>query len=357
MCLNYLYNLATDGKNGLIDRILKFFLFILSLIYGVAVKLLILFYSLRPAKFACKVISVGNITLGGTGKTSLVEIIARYLKDNGRRVAIISRGYGRRKAGSRQQTNYLNMGDEPYMLVLRLKDVPVIVDPNRTRAIKSAIKKYGVDTVILDDGFQQWKIKKDLDIVVMRHNNPFGNRCLVPRGILREPISSLKRAGIFVVNRTDADNSSDDLKKLLSGINPAALIFEAIHKPLGFYKIDQPEIILMPEDIKARVVVTLSGIGNPAAFEDLIKRQGLAIGLSFKFADHFRYEEKDLKAVFKQAQEHHIDTIITTEKDAVRIRSINFGNYPVKIFVLKVKLEIIKDEERFYHRLLKLYPA
>ena len=167
--LSFLYNLATDRSKGFPAGILKIILFILSLIYGLAVTAVMFFCWFRQYRATCKVISVGNITLGGTGKTPLVEFLARRLRDKGRRVAIVTRGYKRCGQGP---------ADEPAMLQQKLGDIPVIIDANRRRAIKLAINK-ACDTVILDDGFQQWKIKKDLEIVAIDSTNPFGN--LIPQ--------------------------------------------------------------------------------------------------------------------------------------------------------------------------------
>ncbi len=177
----YLYNLATDKHKGFIAGVIKLFLFILSLLYGLIVSILILFSRLKPYRLNCKVISVGNITLGGTGKTSLVEYIARHLKQQGHKVAIISRGY--KKKTKRYPLNairYEEMGDEPYMLYKNLGDIPVLVDSDRIRAARKAIKDYSADTVILDDAFQQWGIIKDLDIVTVDATNPLATAASSP---------------------------------------------------------------------------------------------------------------------------------------------------------------------------------
>jgi tetraacyldisaccharide 4'-kinase len=149
--LTWLYNLATDKYKGTLATILKFFLYLVSLIYAAILRLLIFIYRRKPYRLNCRVISVGNITLGGTGKTSVVALIAKYLKSQGRKVAILTRGYKR---------NDKTMGDEPYMLKMILKDVPVIVDANRIRAARKAMRDYGVDTVILDDGFSNGASRK-----------------------------------------------------------------------------------------------------------------------------------------------------------------------------------------------------
>lgn len=351
-----LYKLATDKYRGWIFVPIKLFLFILSFIYGWIVNILILFYRKRAYQLNCKVISVGNITLGGTGKTSLVEYIAQYLKERGKKIAILSRGYKRRISDYRLPiTNYRAMGDEPYMLLKKLENIPVIVDANRIRAAKKVIRDYVVDTVILDDGFQQWKIKKDLEIVTVDATCPFGNRYLLPRGILREPLSSLKRADLFILTKTNLNSNTQNIKYLLRSINPEADIFESIHKPVGFYKMDKTDELLKIDILKAKTVTLFSGIADPESFENLIKSLSINIGLSFRFPDHYGYVAQDLENIIKESQEKNIDTLITTEKDVVRLNTLTLNPYPLPLFILCIKLEIIRDEQGFHNRLLKLY--
>ena len=152
----YFLAIATDKKQGFLASIIKFILYLLSLFYGLVIRTFIFYHGFWPYQAGCRVISVGNITLGGTGKTSLVEYIAKYLKSQGHKVAVLSRGYKRKITSYELRvTSYENMGDEPYMLSRNLKDIPVIVNKDRVEAIKKAVADFGVDTVILDDGFQQ----------------------------------------------------------------------------------------------------------------------------------------------------------------------------------------------------------
>ncbi len=352
----FFYNLATDRYKGFFPAVIKFFLFLLSLIYGFIVRVSILFYGIKPYRLKCKVISVGNITLGGTGKTVLVEFIARYLKQKGHKVAILSRGYGRRSTRyAVRRTQYENMGDEPYMLQMKLKDVPIIVDANRIRAAQLAINEYGVDTVILDDGFEQWRIRKDLDIVAVYASQGFGNRRLIPRGILREPLSSLKRADVFVLTNTDLNPRHQQTKELLSKINARAESFESLHSPLGFYKISGQEGLLNPEILKGKIVALVCGIGNPDSFQNLIAKMGITIGLSFIFPDHHHYSQKDWEKIDRESQDKNINTVLTTEKDAVRLSALALNQYGLNILALRVELKIKNDEQKFYHRLLGIY--
>jgi len=347
----FIYDLATDKYKGLTPGLFKIFLSLFSLIYNLVVRGLIFFYQLNPYHLNCKVISVGNITLGGTGKTSLVEFIARYLKKEGHKVAILSRGY------KKQSTEYTAMGDEPCMLQSNLKDVPVLVDPDRIRSSNLAIRNYGADTVVLDDGFQQWKIDKDLEIVTIDSSNPFGNQHLLPRGILREPLSSLKRADIFVLTKTNLNPDIQDIKDFLNSINPHALIIDSIHHPLGFYRLDKRDELSGTEALRGETVTLICGIGDPYSFENLMMSLGINIGLSFIFSDHHPYSKKDLENIARETRKKNIDIIVTTEKDAARLTQLSGYNLQQKIFVLRIELKITKNEQEFHNRLLQLYTS
>jgi len=354
--LNDIYKLATDSYQGPFAGMLKSCLYFLSLIYKLVVEALIFIYRLKPYRLNCKVISVGNITLGGTGKTSLVALIAKYLKQKGHKVAVLSRGYKRKVTSYKLQvTSYKTMGDEPYMLKMNLGDVPVVVDTDRIQAAKLAIRDYGVDTVILDDGLQQWRIKKDLEIVTIDATCPFGNRKLIPRGILREPLSSLKRADVFILTKTNLNPDNQDIKDLLSSINPQSLIVESTHSPLGFYRLREKDEFLRLEALKGEAVTLISGIADPDSFENLIASLGINIGLAFRFPDHHNYSKEELDRVIKNSKDKNIGTIITTEKDAARIRSLQLTAYSLQLLYLRIELKMTKDEQGFYNRLLRLY--
>ena len=345
-----LYNLATDKYKGIILIPLKFLLYLCSLIYGLFIRILILFRSIRPSRLSCKVISVGNITVGGTGKTVLVEYIAKYLRGQGARIAIVSRGYKRPPE---------TIGDEPAMLRQKLNDVPVIVDANRRRAARLAVEDFGCDTVILDDGFQQWGIRKDLEILTIDSNCPFGNGHMIPRGILREPLSSLRRADIFVLTKTDLGQSTAKLKAALAAKNPRAVIFDSVHKPLAFYDVCDQNQFFPLDALKGKTAVAFCGIGDPQSFDSLIIGIGIKLGLSLRFQDHHDYTKEDITKIIKRANEKGINTIITTEKDASRIFCLphtwdnQFKASNLKLLALRIELKI-KDEQEFHKRLHKL---
>lgn len=247
------------------------------------------------------------------------------------------------------------MGDEPFMLSKILNDIPVIVDRNRIRAARQAIKDFSLDTIILDDGFQQYKIKKDLDIVTIDASCPFGNFFLLPRGILREPLSVLKDADMIVLTKTNLNPDIQDIKDLIHKINPGVSVLEATHKPVGFYRIEErPDSFLETASLKENKVALLCAIADPDSFENLILSQGLNVELSFRFPDHHRYSSQDLEKIIGQANEKNIDSIITTEKDAVRLQGLLTGDRGLKILVLRIEIEI-RQNEIFAQRIHSLY--
>ncbi len=365
----YIYSIIIGKRRGLVPGLIRSLLFILAIVYCLVIRILTAFYSLKQINLGCKVISIGNVTLGGTGKTSLVEFICCYLKSKGQKIAILTRGYKRLDSyptpdtrhtalpAGRQTPSYAAMGDEPYMLAKKL-GIPVLVDSDRVKSAKSACRDYNADMVILDDGFQQWSIKKDLEIVTIDATDPFGNFYCLPRGILREPLSSLSRADIFVITKTNLNPDVLDIKDFLSKINPRAAIFESVHKPKGFCALGRGNQLLGLDTIKGKNVAIFSGIGDPDSFEELVNRLEGKVGLSLQFSDHYNYSQDDLDKIIKQARNKGINTIITTEKDAVRLSGLEISDkyYGIVFLVLIIELEITKDEQTFYSRLSGLCP-
>ncbi|MDD5130185.1 MAG: tetraacyldisaccharide 4'-kinase [Candidatus Omnitrophica bacterium] len=345
----YLYNLAIGKDKRFPGEVLKGVLFVLSLVYGVVVVALAGFYRIKPVRLGAKVISVGNITLGGTGKTTLVEYLSAKLSLAGNKVGVLTRGYKRdsRRAGAQ------GMGDEPAMLAKQLPQVPVIVDKNRVRAAQTAIRDYACGILILDDGLQQWRIFKDLEIVAIDVSNPFGNYRMLPAGFLREPLSALKRADIFVLTQIYPGQNLDSLTARLSRINAKALIVESSHKVEGVSRIDQPDKLINPEFLRGKPAVIFSGIGNPEGFQRSVGDLGVKVAKFHKFPDHYDYAPADILQIAKEAKENNLDTVITTQKDAVKIRDL--GIKGLEILVLEIRLSIIKNEAEFDRRLRELY--
>ncbi|MDD5566110.1 MAG: tetraacyldisaccharide 4'-kinase [Candidatus Omnitrophica bacterium] len=355
----YLYELASDKRHGIIAAGIKAILLCLSLIYAALIRLIIFFRQRRHYVAGCKVISIGNVVLGGTGKTLLVEFVSRFLSQHNHRHAIISRGYKRpcRTHNNIPFVPYAALGDELYMLSLNLDNAAFIADTDRVRALRKAAAAYKADTAILDDGFQQWHIHKDLEIVTINANNPFGNFRMIPRGILREPIQSLARADIFVLTKALEHTDTRPLREYLVMRNPSALIVESRYQPLGLYHIENKDAILDVSLCKGKKVTLLCGIADPGSFAQSIRDIGAEIALSFVFADHHCYEDTDVAEVIRACRERGVTTIVTTEKDSVRLMHLmpQYRNAGVSIFVLKIQMAIYKNEKEFSDRLLSLY--
>jgi len=348
----YFYNLIIGKEKGPVPGLLRGVLYCLSLVYGLSVIAIMAFYKVFARKLNCKVVSVGNITLGGTGKTTLVEYIARYLQQQGHAVAILSRGYkASGKPGKDDSSQAL--GDEPYMLKQKLANIPVIVDQDRIRGAKKAISQHKVDTVILDDGLQQWRIKKDLEIIAIDASNPFGNSRLLPAGFLRQPLGTLNQADLFLLTQVAANAGVNALRERLNRAAPRALIAESAHQPLSFVSVNEAGKISSLESFQARRAAVFCGIGNPQGFFDLLRSLGVKIELSFRFSDHYAYTQQDLDRIILSAGNQGLDDIITTEKDAVRLRGLNVSG--CNLSALSVKLALTKNEAEFNRRLLKLY--
>lgn len=352
MCLarEYLYNLVSGKIKGPLAVFLRLFLFVFSLIYGLVVVVLAAFYRIRPMRLGAKVISVGNITLGGTGKTTLVEYLSGMLSAQGKKVALLSRGYRRDTAKQGDQ----GIGDEPAMLKKKLPSLRVIVDKNRIRAAFKAIREYAADTLILDDGMQQWRIFKDLEIVTIDAANPFGNYRLLPAGFLREPLNALKRADIFILTQIRLNQDTSALTSELKRINSGALIIESRHQPDGFSSISNPDELSGIDALKGKSALIFCGIGNPQGFENCIGELGIKIVKSCIFADHHDYTQADIDNIIKTARQMNVDAVITTQKDAVKIKELQIRGSG--ILALNIKLKITKNEAEFNRRLLKLYP-
>jgi poly(A) polymerase len=357
----YFYNIATDRDRSLWSIPAKIFLSLFSLVYFLLIKVVLFLYEnnyFKREELSLKIISVGNITWGGTGKTPLVEHIAIYLKQHGHKVAILTRGY--KKLATRYSllaTSWEKMGDEAYMLAEKLRNIPVVVDTDRVRGIRRAIEDCNVDTVILDDGFQQWGIKKDLEIVAIDAVNPFGNGWLLGRGILREPISSLKRARIFFLIKVNLilNEKKNKIISILNRLNPSAMIIEAIYNPLYLKNLITKEEVDL-NFLKGRDVCIFSGIASPDSFKATVEKLQCNIRLNFEFSDHYPYQKGDLDKIFSACNKNGIKILVTTEKDAVRIGFLGTGvvnNF--KIFILLVQLNIIDSKEKFYARLSSLY--
>lgn len=318
------------------------------MLYGFVVILRNILYTagfLRRRRLPVKVISVGNITLGGTGKTPAVIEIALLLKRSGRHPAVISRGYGRKdeshmRAVSDGKNVFLGSqegGDEPVLIATSLAGVPVVVGRDRYSAGLFSVQAFGADTVILDDGFQHIKLRRNLDILLVDAKEPFGNGSLFPAGILREPVAAVKRADAILITR--ADDEDTRLKMYLSETTKAP-IFTSRHEPVDIVDIKTGEERPLAA-LKGTATIAFCGIGRPEEFISLLKSLGADVRHQSFYPDHYEYTRADMAEIFHKAVDSGAVMIITTEKDAVRLRPLNLDG----IWALRIRLKVIEQEE------------
>ncbi|MDK2857726.1 MAG: tetraacyldisaccharide 4-kinase [Verrucomicrobiota bacterium] len=352
----------TRGKRA---ACLRGILNILSWIFGLLVQLRLVLHKhriIRPSTLGCQVISVGNVTVGGTGKTPIVETFARSLQQKGRKVAILSRGYKSRKTpfwekilkkeerlprvvsdGKHLLLNSDLAGDEPYMLASNLPEVIVLVDKDRVKSGKYAIRKFGCDTLVLDDGFQYLALEHRLDIVLVDYTNPFGYNRVLPRGLLREPRRNLKRAGFIFITKCPPEGASE-LKAKLRELNPHAEISECRHTPKYLKNLYTRERTGL-DYLRGKKIAAVSGIAVPESFENGLLQLGAEIVYSRRYADHHRYTQQEIIETINHASEAGAEAIVTTEKDAVRFPRI--ARYDLPVIFLRVEIEMLSGSEEF----------
>jgi tetraacyldisaccharide 4'-kinase len=358
-----------DRRHGRAAEVMATFLYALSFLFSGIVQLRWYLYEhriLRNKPLGCLVVVVGNLTVGGTGKTPVVEKFARILTERGRKVAILSRGYKSKKEPlpkklwrklthgeeappkivSDGETVLLDSkiaGDEPYMLARNLKGVVVLCDKNRVKAGSYAIRKFGCDTLILDDGFQYLPLKGKLNLLLVDKTNPFGNQHLLPRGILREPIKHLSRASYVFLTKSDGKRD-DALLELIRENNPKAEIIECAHKP-QFLKSPETGEVLPLDALKGARIAAFSGIASPESFEKMLREFGAEIRYNQRFLDHHRFTRYEIERLYKRAAKLELDMIVTTEKDAVRL--FEDIQAPIPIYYLRLEIDILSGEEDF----------
>jgi tetraacyldisaccharide 4'-kinase len=295
---------------------------------------------LKSNKLDTKVISVGNITVGGTGKTPLVAYIAKVLVENGEKVCILTRGYGRENAnerllvsdGEKILANVKKSGDEPFELAEKLLGVSaVLADKNRFSAGNWAIKNLGITVFILDDGFQHIQLKRDLDIVCIDATNPFGNGKLLPAGTLREPLENLKRADAIVITRAN----------LIP--NPKFQIEDYTDAPI-FISRNKTNC---KSKIENRKCLAFCGLGNPENFFSQLRQDKFNLVATKTFRDHHVYSQQDVFEIERIARQNKVEILLTTAKDAVKLRDLKF-EMPLSI----VESELIFDDEERFKKLL-----
>ena len=337
-------------------NLLLFPLVCISWIYGVVIRVRQMLYGrglFKTRQLPCKVISVGNITLGGTGKTPLVIALASKLLKRGITVGILSRGYkGARERhggvvsdGTRIHLTPAEAGDEPSMLARLLSGVPVLVGKKRYTMGIYAYERFGMDCLILDDGFQHLGIKRDVDIVLIDGRRGFGNGRLFPRGPLREPLRCLGRASMLVLTKAGPSPTLAALEGILRHHAPAAPLYHSRYKPAFLREAASGKRVPL-QAVCGKRVFAFAGIADPAYFVYLLKELGADVVKEIHFPDHYNYERADL--LMLREQEKTVDLSITTEKDFVKLQRLPLEDMP--LYILGIEQEIV--EAQFYQELI-----
>ena len=367
----YATDLVYDRKTGVFAAFLGFVLWLLSLVFEVLVKFRLWLYRhrvIRDTHLGCKVVVVGNLTVGGTGKTPVVMKMAQVLAQRGRKVAILSRGYkgasdsmlkrfwrwltqGQRpdpltvSDGKSVLAGPDDAGDEPFMLATNLVKygVVVIVDRNRVEGGRFALRQFGVDTILLDDGLQYLPLRGQINLLLVDSRNPFGNRSLLPRGILREPVRNLSRASyIFLTKSTGAPDP--ELVALIRKYNPKVEIISCAHDAKELIEIDGTQHLPLTF-LAGKRIAAFSGIATPERFEETLLAQGAKIVSNRRFLDHHAFNDEDLDEVLESAIQAKAEVIVTTEKDAVRLQSRFRPSLP--LMYVRMEVDILGDKDGF----------
>ena len=349
-------------------RMLRMALWLLSRVYGRLVRLRLWLFRgryIHDHDLGCMVISIGNLTVGGTGKTPVVEMFARALRERGRHVAILSRGYKSQKEKRKKSRRFgkkepeppprvvsdgndllldsLRAGDEPYMLAANLPGVPVVVDKNRVKAGRHAIRHLGADTLLLDDGLQYVRLRRRLDVVLVDRTAPFGNEYLLPRGTLREPPPNLRRASYILLTKCNGE-PNDAIIARIRRFNRTAEIIECTHRPRYLQHLQTGERLELSE-IQGKFVGAISGIAVPEGFEKGLEKLGAIVEIAERYADHHRFSEKEVAAFLDRCLRRDIHMVVTTEKDAVRFPLPQRLDIPV--YFLRIDIDILNGREHF----------
>jgi tetraacyldisaccharide 4'-kinase len=327
-----------------------------AVIYGLIIHVRNQLYNhgwLSCRRLPCRVISVGNITMGGTGKTPVVIAFANWLTTNGRRVGVLSRGYRRQghaeqvlvSDGVRIFAGPAEAGDEPHLIAKRCAGTVVAVGADRYRLGKWVLDQFPLDCLILDDGFQHRALHRDVDVVLIDGSDILGLQGVLPAGRLREPLSSLTRAQAVLLTRSDARCAADVLDTLRTVVDakpyPVRFSFDAlVHVATG-----EP---VDPGSTRGRRVLAVSGIGNPASFRGLVDELGISSCDELRFPDHHAYTPDDLSQIRDRARCGGAELVVTTEKDAVKLAPFLERNDP--FLALRIKTDI--DGKAALERLL-----
>jgi tetraacyldisaccharide 4'-kinase len=345
------HKLVSGGSAGFVAALVRFFLGIAGCAYATVIRIrnllydkdLLKSYAVTPAGLVTSdrtqatipVISVGNITVGGTGKTPMVIWLCNFLQSKGVKCAILTRGYKSSKGRN----------DEPAILAKNCPSAAVVVNPDRLKGAIEAVRRHHAQVLIMDDGFQHRRLHRVLDIVMMDATQLFNFSKMLPAGLLREPISSLKRANAAVLTRCDlvSQDTVSNIEERISRSNPGITIAKAIHAPL--YAIARGDKKIPLEQLRIKSVFAFCGIANPDAFFKTVASLGVNIVGSKIYDDHHNYTAKDTDEVFQIAAQAEAEMILTTEKDYNKIDLSTTNNKGLILAYLAVKLRFVEGED------------
>jgi tetraacyldisaccharide 4'-kinase len=299
----------------------------------------------------CPVVSIGNLTVGGTGKTPAVELAVRTLIELGHRPGVLSRGYGRRGGGVQVVADAASIrldadeaGDEPFLLARRLPGVPVVVGSNRYEAGRLARERFGVSAIVLDDGFQHRTLRKDLEILMARASAPWGNGRLLPGGPLREPLTGLRRAHLVVATGAAGVGDAGEVAATVARLAPQVPVLTAVHVPTECFESGAMRFVPVAA-LKGARLLAFAGIGAPGGFRRTLAETAVSLADFAEFADHHWYTREDLAGLERRAEAAGADGLVTTEKDWVRLRALPALKRP--LYVLSVRLRLTSGEPRW----------
>lgn len=362
----YLIQLSHGEDNGILDWCVLAFLRGLSVLYeaGVWLKLSGYHFGILPrTQLNCCVISIGNITVGGTGKTPTAQKVALMIKKMGYRVVVLNRGYrshweeriGVVSDGKKIFMTAYEAGDEAFLMAKQLPGIPVVIGKERAITGQFAVDKFQAEVLILDDGYQHWQLKRDLDVVLVDTLNMFGNGRILPRGTLREPLKNLSRAGLFLLTKCDQSSpiSRATLCDTLHKYAPDAPIVESIHKPRAYveiadwYKNDLSRSLPL-EALSGQQAMVFSAIGNPSSFEQTLAASGLNIVEAIRYPDHHDYGMVEMQYIMDRAVKRGVKALVTTGKDAVKIPTeFIYLHRDVPLYILDMEIQITSGDKAF----------
>lgn len=367
---DYVVSIMAGKRQRLRDHFFRGFLFVLSRLFRGIVQSRLMLYNeriFRQHLQGCQIISVGNLTVGGTGKTPVVEFLTKTLLGRGRNVAIVSRGYRSKKKpflekmsdkwhGKKEVPRIVSDGkevlldaemggDEPHMLAKNLLPAVVLVNKNRVMSCSYATRNFASDIIILDDGFQYLRLRPSYNICLVDSTNPFDNHHVLPRGLLREPIKNIKRANLIFLTKASQRRNLSHLKRFIRKHNRDAKIIECAHKPVRLTNVYDKNDTKTLDFLEGKDVASLSGIAVPTGFENSLGRLGANLIYKERFADHHKFRDEEIQDCFDSSLKAGAEMIITTEKDAVRIPDL--GEQKLPIYYLKIEIGIFHGSEYF----------